>query len=165
MKKVLFHAFLLIWGTSLWAAEQASLPLPRFASLRSDEVNLRVGPGPEYPVFWVLKRKGMPVEIVSEFGTWRKIREVEGEEGWVHQNMLTGKRTVLLRGEAQQLFRKASAESKPLARIQPGVSGKVLECEEAWCRVQMGDDEMTMKGWIRRDQLWGLYPAEKGKLR
>lgn len=165
MKKVLFHAFLLIWGTSLWAAEQASLPLPRFASLRSDEVNLRVGPGPEYPVVWVLKRKGMPVEIVSEFGTWRKIREVEGEEGWVHQNMLTGKRTVLLRGETQPLFRKASAESKPLARIQPGVSGKVLECEEAWCRVQMGDEEMTMKGWIRRDQLWGLYPTEKGKLR
>ena len=51
------------------------LPLPRFASLRADEANVRAGPGTRYPIEWVFKRKGMPVEIVAEFENWRKIRE------------------------------------------------------------------------------------------
>src|SRR6266404_7272510 len=55
----------------------SGLPLPRFASLRSDEVNVRTGPGTRYPVDWVFKRKGMPVEIVAEYENWRKIRSEE----------------------------------------------------------------------------------------
>ncbi len=164
MKKIVFGLLILL-GAGTLSAEQNQLPLPRFATLRSDEVNMRVGPGPEYPVVWTLKRKGMPVEIIGEFGTWRKIREADGDEGWVHQNMLTGKRTVLVKGETQPLFRKASLDGKQVAHVQPGVSGKVLECEEGWCRVQMGDEEISIKGWMKREALWGVYPTDQGKLK
>src|SRR5919204_606278 len=74
----------------------SGLPLPRFASLRSDEVNVRTGPGTRYPVDWVFKRKGMPVEIVAEFENWRKIRDWQGASGWVHQSLLTGKRSFII---------------------------------------------------------------------
>src|SRR5262245_5050819 len=70
----------------------SGLPIPRFASLRSDEVNVRSGPGTRYPVEWVFKRKSMPVEIVAEYDIWRKIRDWQGASGWVHQSLLTGKR-------------------------------------------------------------------------
>ena len=43
----------------------SGLPLPRFASLKADEVNVRTGPGPRYPVDWVFKSRNMPVEIVA----------------------------------------------------------------------------------------------------
>ena len=67
----------------------------RFVSLRSNEVNVRVGPGVRYPVKWVFRQKAIPVEIVQEYDTWRKIRDWEDAEGWVHRAMLSSKRSVL----------------------------------------------------------------------
>ena len=65
--------------------EEKKLPLPRFVSLRASEVNMRIGPGTEYEISWIYRRKSMPVEILEEFSTWRKIRDWEGSEGWVHK--------------------------------------------------------------------------------
>ena len=82
-------------ATWLWLAPalaQDHLPLPRFASLDSNEVNLRAGPGTDYPILWVYQRKGLPVEIIQEFDTWRRIRDRDGTVGWVQQNQLSGKR-------------------------------------------------------------------------
>src|SRR5258708_28049028 len=73
-------------------------PLPRYLSLRSDEVNLRTGPGVRYPVDWVLQRRNMPVEVLAEFENWRKIRDWQGTEGWVHQSMLSGRRYAIVTG-------------------------------------------------------------------
>jgi len=56
-------------------ANPSGLPIPRFVSLRSNEVNLRTGPGLTYPIDWIYKRDGMPVEVIQEFDTWRKIRD------------------------------------------------------------------------------------------
>ena len=86
-------------GDKSAAAQQrkgSGLPIPRFASLRSDEVNVRTGPGPRYPIEWVFKRKAMPVEIVAEFENWRKIRDWQGASGWVHQSLLSGKRSFII---------------------------------------------------------------------
>src|SRR5258708_4490879 len=66
-------------------AADKNLPVPRFVTLRSDKVNLRVGPSEQYPIDWVFTRKNLPVEIVAEYGTWRKIRDIDGTEGWVHE--------------------------------------------------------------------------------
>ena len=66
------------------AAEKSSEPLPRFVSLRADTVNLRTGPGNRYPIEYVYRRKGYPLEIVAEFDQWRQVRDWQGTEGWVH---------------------------------------------------------------------------------
>ena len=72
-------------------------PLPRYVSLASDQVYVRAGPGSRYPIQWEFRKKGLPVEIVLEFDTWRKIKDYEGQEGWVHQSLLSGRRTGLIR--------------------------------------------------------------------
>src|SRR3990167_9515481 len=72
--------------------QASGLPLPRFVSLRAEEVNMRAGPGVRYPVDWVYKRKNMPVEVIAEFGTWRKVRDIQGTQGWIHQSMLSSNR-------------------------------------------------------------------------
>ncbi|MBM3572924.1 MAG: hypothetical protein FJX52_11310 [Alphaproteobacteria bacterium] len=140
------------------AAEQ-QLKLPRFASLRSNEVNLRIGPGVRYPVEWVFKRKNMPVEIVAEFDTWRKIRDFQGTEGWVHQSNLWGRRTMLIMGEVRTLRRSDSAEAPAVARLEPGVIGSLQQCRGDWCRVEAGG----LRGWIKRGECWGVYPGEAVK--
>ena len=77
----------------------SGLPLPRFVSLRSDKVHMRTGPGVRYPIDWVYKRQNMPMEVVAEFGTWRKVRDFQGTEGWMHQSMLSNKRTLAVTGQ------------------------------------------------------------------
>ena len=75
---------------------ESGLTLPRFVSLRASEVNMRTGPGTRYPIAWVYKQRNLPVEIVDEFDTWRRIRDWEGSEGWVHQSMLHGRRSIMV---------------------------------------------------------------------
>ncbi len=135
---------------------ESSLPVPRFVSLRSDEVNVRTGPGVRYPIDWVFQRKTMPVEVLAEVETWRKIRTIDGTEGWVHQSMLTGRRTAIVLGEVRTLRKKNDAEAAPVALLEPGVIGALLECRTAWCRLEVAGQ----KGWLPRDQVWGVLPAE-----
>ena len=70
--------------------DDKKLPIPRFVSLKSNDVNIRVGPGTRYSISWVFKRANYPVEIIQEFDQWREIRDHEGAIGWVHKNMLQG---------------------------------------------------------------------------
>jgi len=83
-------------GADSSAFRSTELPLPRFVSLRSDKVFMRFGPGKQYPIKWVYERKWLPVEIILEFDTWRKIRDHAGEEGWVHQSLLSDRRETAL---------------------------------------------------------------------
>jgi len=135
----------------------SGLPVPRFASLRSDDVNVRSGPGTRYPVEWVFQRKNMPVEVIAEFDTWRKIRDWQGTTGWVHQSMLVGKRTVIVSGRQVSLLRTPENDSQTMARVEPSVQGELLSCKPGWCRVRIDD----YKGWLPRNAIWGVYPNEK----
>lgn len=140
------------------AAQGGSLPLPRFVSLRSDQVNMRAGPGIRYPVDWVYLRRSLPVEVIAEFETWRKIRDPDGAEGWVHQSMLTGRRTIMVHSRRVPLRRTADENATPAAWIEPGVIGKLIQCPEgsAFCRVEVDG----FQGWLKRDEFWGVYRKE-----
>uniref|UniRef100_UPI003F70C9D2 SH3 domain-containing protein n=1 Tax=Falsiroseomonas sp. TaxID=2870721 RepID=UPI003F70C9D2 len=141
------------------------LALPRFAALRSDEVNMRVGPSTSYPIEWTFQRRDLPVQIVGEFQLWRRIRDAEGAEGWVHSSTLAGRRTVLIRGAANAqevtLRRRAEESSPAVARLRPGVIGRIRECEanNSWCEVQIAGH----RGFLRRAELWGIGAEEEVK--
>jgi len=153
---MLFAACLFVAPVAMAAENDTAQKLPRFVSLRSDQVNLRVGPGDNYPIQWVLTRKEMPVEITKEFENWRMIRDWQGTEGWVHERMLTGKRAVVIKGGIRTLHRQPDVAAPPVARAEPGVIAKLLECRADWCRVDAADHT----GWVQRGDLWGVYPGE-----
>jgi SH3-like domain-containing protein len=134
------------------------LPLPRFVSLRSDEVNMRTGPGRRYPVEWVYRRRGLPVEVIAEFDTWRRVRDWQGIDGWMHSSVLSSKRYVVVTGGVRILREKSDPESPPVARAEVSVIAKLLECSEgsAWCRIEIDG----VRGWLRRDEFWGVYEDE-----
>jgi SH3-like domain-containing protein len=140
------------------AAENSGLPLPRFVSLRSDEVNLRTGPGIRYPVDWIYTRRDLPVEVIAEFETWRKIRDWQGAEGWVHQSMLASRRMVVIVGQQRRLRAEPDEKALSLALVDPNVTGRLLGCPRAktYCRVEIEN----IQGWLRRDEFWGVYQGE-----
>lgn len=149
----------MLLGAGPPAEDKQGLPIPRFVSMRHGEVNVRVGPGLRYPISWVYKRKDMPVEIIEEFETWRKIRDWEGTEGWVNHVEVGSKRSVIVTGEIRALRRDPDLQAAPVARVEPGVIGKLLECPAAqaeWCRVEFEES----RGWLRRTEIWGVLPQE-----
>ncbi len=142
-------------------ASPSGLPLPRFVSLRAEEVNLRSGPGVRYPIDWVITKRDLPVEIIAEFDTWRKIRDHQGSDGWVHQTMLAGRRTVLVSGPAgtqRRLRRTDKDDAASVAMLEAGVIGRLLQCPRngEFCRIEVEG----YQGWLRRDEIWGIYRAE-----
>ena len=148
-------------------AHGSGLPVPRYVSLKSDRVNVRKGPGFDYPIAWVYQRTGLPVEILKEFDNWRQVRDSDGSEGWVLQNLLSGRRTALVTPwEAKagadgklpvEPLREAGAEtSAVVALIEPGVLATVLGCDKTWCRVTIAEQ----RGYIAQGKLWGVYRDE-----
>ncbi len=135
------------------------LHLPRYASLKSDDVNMRVGPAERYPVIWTYKRRELPVRIEREFDIWRLVEDMDGVRGWVHQATLTGRRTFVVTGTADRTVRAdASATADAVAVLKPGVVGRIKSCEAGkdWCQVQVGD----YRGWLQRSDVWGVDAGE-----
>lgn len=139
---------------------ESGLPLPRFVSLKASQVNVRRGPSRTHAVEWVFLKAGLPVEVVAEFENWRRIRDAEGEEGWVHHQLLSGRRTALVapwsQGTPVPLRRDDSDSAVINAYLEPGVLINLRECDGNWCEADMDQAE----GFIPQDQLWGVYPGE-----
>ncbi|WP_241503719.1 SH3 domain-containing protein [Ferruginivarius sediminum] len=133
------------------------LPIPRFVSLRADEVNLRTGPGLRYPIEWVYRRQDLPVEVIEEFEAWRRIRGWDGTVGWVHGVMLQSKRTARVTGSDIRLLRaRANPDGDPVAMLEPGAIGKLDRCKRDWCRIEFAG----LIGWLQRKAFYGVLPGE-----
>jgi SH3-like domain-containing protein len=132
--------------------------LPRFASLRSDEVNMRAGPGTRYRIDWVYKRRELPMQIEREFDVWRWVRDPDGIQGWVHQATLMGRRNFIVQKADATLRSVASDTASAVAILKPGVIGRIRSCPPSsdWCDVQAG----SYRGFLRREAFWGLLPGE-----
>ena len=139
------------------------LPLPRFVSLKSSQVNMRVGPGQEFKVLWKYVKRGLPMEIIQEYFNWRKVRDPEGNEGWILHSLLSGKRMVIISPWEEnitegliKLRSEASENASVIANVEPGVIGEVFGCGADWCRVQLEN----ISGFIEKKSIWGVYPDE-----
>ena len=138
---------------------ESGLALPRMVSLRSSLINARSGPGSRYPIEWVYKQKGAPVEIVAEFELWRKIKDWEGSESWVHKAMLSGRRFVRVSNPGQNnIYSEPDVNSKVSAYVEDGVVGEVDKCPapHSMCLVKFDN----VRGWMSRDVLFGIYTDE-----
>lgn len=147
------------------ASGGTGLPLPRFVSLKSDRVNLRSGPGTDYPTGWVFRRAGLPLEVIKEFEGWRQIRDADGVEGWILQSFLSGRRTGLVLPWERKpnakiaiapIYESDTTTSAVVANVEAGVIADLHSCDGRWCRVSIGD----YRGYIEQNKLWGVYQGE-----
>ena len=140
----------------------SGLPLPRFVSLKSGRVNARIGPGINYSVNWLYLKPGLPMEIIQEYDNWRKVRDSDGAEGWVNQSLLSGKRTALVapwqkgKDSELKLLSEPETDAGVVALIEPGVIGKINQCNGEWCEMTFAGNT----GWMSQSSVWGAYPGE-----
>ncbi len=135
----------------------SGLPIPRFVSLASEKVFVRTGPALRYPIKWIYQRDNLPVEVVQEFDTWRKIRDMDGDDGWVHQSLLSGERTTITKGELNvAVYKEPRDNARMIAMLEPGVIAITTKCKGLWCEVAA----QGYRGYAQRKFLWGIYESE-----
>jgi SH3-like domain-containing protein len=138
------------------------LPIPRFVSLGKEITNVRTGPGQQYPIRWVYKKQGLPVEVILEYDHWRKIRDHEGSEGWVYKTLLSGHRTALIIGTDIARAYDQNPDKYPLKAkvaivLEPLSLVSINTCEKVHCYIEVSN----LYGWIEKKSLWGVYETEK----
>lgn len=143
-------------GSSTGVGEVTKLPIPRYVSLRSDEINVRRGPGLNYRLDWVYRRAGLPVKVIGEFGDWRQILDSDRSSGWVFHALLTGRRTVLVADKMVTLRAGPAEDDAVRARAEEGVVADLRQCQRDWCEIGAGDHA----GWVPKTVLWGVDPGE-----
>ena len=132
--------------------------IPRFVSLKSNDVNLRIGSSTNYPIVLKYIIKNLPVEIIDEYDQWRKIIDIEGNYGWVHKNLIQGERFAIIKqsyNEALQI--KNKPQGKVIGTIGKNNIVKINKCFLDWCSISYEDK----KGWVKKNNLWGVYKYEK----
>jgi len=139
----------------------SGLEVPRFVALKSSLVNARRGPSKDQPIEWQYKLRGLPVEVIAETEEWRQIRDWEGQEAWIHQNLLSGKRHLFVVGDGtgrdSALREDPEGDAPVVAMAQPGVLGVAVKCAKEWCLIDAEDHS----GWIHKSLVWGVYAAEE----
>lgn len=136
------------------------LPVPRYVSLKAGRANVRRGPGTDFPIDWIYIKRGVPLEVTAESDHWRRVRDHEGDGGWIWHTMLAGERSAIVTGNKeapQPLHAQAGSETDVVAYLEPGVVTALHGCKAGWCRIEA----QGHGGWIAQDALWGVYPGEE----
>jgi SH3-like domain-containing protein len=126
--------------------------VPYWATLRAEEVNMRVGPSEAYPIEWVYRRPGLPVKVLRVNQGWRLVEDPDGERGWIVARLLDPDRGAIVTGDGLAEMRATpEAAARIKWRAEPGVVGELGDCEAGWCELDVGGRE----GWIPAERLWG----------
>jgi SH3-like domain-containing protein len=134
----------------------SGLPLPRFVSLNTKKAYIRRGPDNSQTIDWIYQREGLPLQIVDEFEHWRKIRDYEGTEGWIHKKLLSSKRTVMSMKDQVQAYQSPAQTATVTAKLEKGVVMKIKRCNDTWCDVE----HPQFHGWVLKSGLWGVFSSE-----
>jgi SH3-like domain-containing protein len=133
-------------------ARAADKTVPYWASLRVDEVNMRAGPGEDYRISWVYRRKHLPFKVLRLKEGWRLVQDPGGTTGWVLAQFLSRERGAIVAGNGTADMRdKPQAGARLMWRLEPGVTGKLGNCTGGWCQL----DLVGRSGFVEQDRLWG----------
>lgn len=149
--RVHFLIALAVMGVAAPAAAQEA-KVPYWASIRSEEVNMRVGPAEEYQIAWVYRRPQLPLKVLRVKDGWRLVQDPDGAKGWMNQRFLTRQRTGYVTGkDLAEMRQSGEASAKLLWRLAPGNVGLLGDCDAGWCQFELG----KRKGFVAQDRLWG----------
>ena len=142
-KKIIFF-ILIFFCTTAFSNENYYL------MLKNSKVNVRIGPGLDYPVKFIYKKKHLPVKVVDKKENFRKIIDHKKNSGWIHISQLKKVNSVIVLSN-RILFKKPSFNSRPIANIDTGRLLVLKKCKKDWCEVS----GQIYKGWINMDNVWG----------
>ena len=147
MQRILIILFFLLITSSKVISKENDY----FLSLKKDKVYVRYGPGKDYPIKYIYRKKFLPIKVIDKKDNFRRIIDHKKNSGWIHRIMLR-KLNSLIVLEEKIVFSKNTKFSKPLAKLEKGRLVIIKECKLNWCRIQTGN----YIGWIDKKNVWGI---------
>ena len=145
MKKIIYITLLILLTSSTLANENNY-----FLSLKNKKVNVRYGPGFDYPIKYIYKKKNLPLEVIDNKENFRRIIDFKKNSGWIHISQLKKNNSLIVLGD-KILFSKSSKFSKPLAKLEKGRLLIIKKCKNNWCKIKTE----SYSGWIETTNIWG----------
>jgi SH3-like domain-containing protein len=131
---------------------------PYWASISAGKAMMRAGPGKNYPATWLYQRADLPIKVLEVYPNWRRVQDPDGTVGWMLVHLLSDTRTALVNGnEPRPMHERPDASARIVYRAAPGVVGRLSECSNGWCRLEVGGK----RGFIRSDHFWGVDRGER----
>jgi SH3-like domain-containing protein len=160
-KIILIFSFLISLGSYAKKGAVTGFDIPRFVSLKSNDINLRVGPSINYPINIKYIKKNLPVEIIDEFDLWRKVKDHEDNTGWIKKGLLKGDRYILtgIKNNNTKVLNRPNG--KEIGIIKKNNILKLETCMKNWCYIS----HQNINGWLLKSNIWGVYKKEIYKVK
>lgn len=127
-----------------------------FASISAAKARMRTGPGRKFPAVWIYVRPDLPVRVLDAFDDWRKVEDPSGTQGWILTTLIGSARTAIVTSPTPIELRDRPAGARVMWRAAPGVVGKISQCANGWCRL----DVHGQTGFAETSGLWGVDQGE-----
>ena len=147
MQKLLIILFFLLLNSSYVFSDEKNY----FLSLKKNKVYVRYGPGKDYPIKYIYKKKFLPVKVIDEKENFRRIIDHKKNSGWIHRIMLTKPNSLIVL-EEKIVFKKNSKFSEPIVKLEKGRLVTIKKCELNWCQIESDN----YSGWIEAKNVWGI---------
>lgn len=135
---MLFYVITFAMLMSVSAHAQQNKVKPYWVSISKSESRMRTGPGTDYPIKWIYKRKHLPMKVIAKLADWRQVEDPDGDQGWMHLSQISPNRTALVIGNSNvNLLDQPSANAKIAWRAEPGVVGRIDDCGKGYCRMDV----------------------------
>lgn len=161
LKKIFLACFLFLFNFCVFAdivGSNTGYKIPRFLSLKSDEVNLRIGPSTKYPIIIKYTQQNLPIKIIDENKSWREIIDYEGNRGWIHKTLIKGERFAIIKeGKLFKVKVFNKPKGKNIGEIGKFNIVKIKKCLTNWCLINFNSN----KGWVNKNNLWGVFESEE----
>jgi SH3-like domain-containing protein len=142
----------LIASLTLLLAANAALAFD-FRSIGTPIAILYDAPSPKGGKLFVAPR-GMPVEVVTSYGDWVKVRDASGDLAWLEARTLSARRNVVVRVASARVRSGPDDDAPVLMTADRGVLLELVDPRPAaWLRVRHRDG---IAGYARASDVWGI---------
>lgn len=154
MKLYLREAVRLLTAAAILAGFALAAPAghaQQMVSVSREDTNMRAGPGTRSEALWSLIR-GYPLRVIGRRGQWLKVRDFEGDEGWVFRPLTGPTPYHIVKARDANLRAQPSTRSRVVGRLSYGDILRTLGKRAGWVNVRQ---ENGTRGWVARDLVWG----------
>jgi len=143
---------LIATGLCFAALFNTSAHAQSMVSVKGSTLNMREGPGTHTAVLWELKR-GYPLQITERKGSWVRVRDFEGDTGWVARSLTGSTPHHVVKSQVANLRSGPGTQHRIVGRLEYGELLRTREKRAGWVRVERSEG---VSGWIAKRLLWGF---------
>ena len=140
---------ILLVGVAMFGTAATAMAAQRMA-VKVDIANIRAKPDTQSDTLWQVE-KYYPLLILEEKDGWDRIKDFEGDTGWVHASLLDATPTVIVKVNNANVRTDAGTQYDIAFDANKGTPFRVLEKKGGWLKVQHADGD---EGWIFGALVW-----------